>query len=697
MEPPVSSAGRSSDSTSRDMTSTTPPTADSDSHNRSYSRSHIFSPFKSLPRAEEHAEEHTDGVDDVSSRLLKSLLSSSSSSSGSLSQSADTANNGTPSKSHRSARNICFVGAGYVGGPTAAVIAYQNPHIHVTVVDRDAQRIRQWNSRHLPVYEPGLQHIVRIARDGGRAFAFAVIDDTPNALVGSTPDGRGMRATEMMVPAQQPNLLFSVDVERCLGEADLVFIAVNTPTKNSGVGAGAATDLAAFEAVVHDIAQHARAGTIVVEKSTVPCRTAQLVQNILAVHRPGTHFDVLSNPEFLATGTAIQDLLHPDRVLIGFPATASGQRAANALADVYASWVPRSHIKGMNVWSAELAKVAANAMLAQRISSINSISAICEETGADIGEVTAGVASDLRIGNKFLKAGVGFGGSCLKKDVLSLVYLAESLGLGHIAEYWKHVVSINEHQLDRFSRRIVRCLNHTLIGKKITILGFAFKANTSDVRESPTLDIIRTLRAENPLEIAIFDPYCNTGTIRREIETIMTRDRHDHAGTDAGGCCSPAVVVYSDIYEACAASNAILIMTECNEFRNTDYAFDPFESKFDLKPFAEHKPTETDIFYLHDFISRQTPSWSSWYKGTDLLGRYMKEPSCAEVCAECKLTKRRGENIAGRPVEEIVDWRKISHHMKKPKWVFDGKGIIDPKRMALLDIQVESIGRPGKL
>ncbi|KAI1276862.1 hypothetical protein F5Y07DRAFT_388909 [Xylaria sp. FL0933] len=631
MEPPVSSAGRSSDGTSRDMTSATPPTADSDSHNRSYSRSRIFSPFKSLPRAEEHAEEHTDG-------------------------SADRANNGTPSESHRSVRNICFVGAGYVGGPTAAVIAYQNPHIRVSVVDRDAQRIRQWNSRHLPIYEPGLQHVVRIARDGGRAFAFAYAR-------------RPRRATEMMIPAQQPNLLFSVDVERCIGEADIVFIAVNTPTKNSGVGAGAATDLAAFEAVVHDIAQHARAGTIVVEKSTVPCRTAQLVQNILAVHRPDTHFDVLSNPEFLATGTAIQDLLHPDRVLIGFPATDSGQHAANALADVYASWVPRSHIKGMNVWSAELTKVAANAMLAQRISSINSISAICEETGANIGEVTAGVASDLRIGNQFLKAGIGFGGSCLKKDVLSLVYLAESLGLGHIAEYWKHV---------------------------ITILGFAFKANTSDVRESPTLDIIRMLRAENPLEIAIFDPYCNPGTIRREIETIMTRDRHDHARTDAGGCCSPAVVVYSDVYEACAASNAILIMTECNEFRNTDYAFDSFESKFDLKPFAEHKPTETDIFYLHDFISRQAPSWSSWYKGTDLLGRYMKEPSCAEVCAECKLTERRGENVAGRPAEEIVDWRKISHYMKKPKWVFDGKGIIDPKRMALLDIQVESIGRPRK-
>ncbi|KAI0427709.1 UDP-glucose/GDP-mannose dehydrogenase family, NAD binding domain-containing protein [Xylaria sp. FL1042] len=560
----------------------------------------------------------------------------------SLSQFADLADHGTAPELHPTVRNICCVGAGYVGGPTAAVIAYQNPHIRVTVVDRDAQRIRRWNSRHLPIYEPGLRRIVRIARDG------------------------------VMVPARRPNLLFSMDVERCIGEADLVIIAVNTPTKSTGVAAGVAIDLAAFEAVVYDIAQHARAGTIIVEKSTVPCRTAQLVQNILALHRPDVHFEVLSNPEFSAAGTAMQDLLHPDRVLIGSPATRSGQHAADALASVYAAWVPRRRIIGMNVWSAELAKVAANAMLAQRISSINSISAICEATGAEIDEVTEGVASDLRIGNTFLKAGIGFGGSCLKKDVLSLVYLAESLGLGYIAEYWRHV---------------------------ITILGFTFKANTSDVRESPTLEIIRTLRDENPLEIAIFDPYCNPAMIRREIETIMARDQHEDAMTDCGGCHCPVVVVYSDVYEACAASNAVLVMTECHEFGNrrvTTYPFPSWErGNFNPKSFARHGPTEMNILSLHDFILQS--HLLSMHREADPLRRYMKEPACAEDCPECELIETRGESVSMRYSRENVDWCKISHHMKKPKWVFDGKGIIDPEPMASLGIQLESIGRPGNL
>ncbi|TGJ78953.1 hypothetical protein E0Z10_g9816, partial [Xylaria hypoxylon] len=258
-------------------------------------------------------------------------------------QFADTSNNSTLLETRRSVRNICCVGAGYVGGPTATVIAYHNPHIRVTVVDRDAQRIRQWNSRHLPIYEPSL-----------REAEISTSEECCGPTLYQQPK-HSAKTTE--VPARQPNLFFSVDAERCIAEADLVFIAVNTPTKSSGVGAGAATDMTAFEAVVCEIARHARPGIIVVEKSTVPCRTAQLVQDMLAVHRPGVHFDILSNPEFLAAGTAMQDLLRPDRVLIGSSPTLSGRRAADALANVYAAWVPRARIIGTNVWSAELAKV----------------------------------------------------------------------------------------------------------------------------------------------------------------------------------------------------------------------------------------------------------------------------------------------------------------------------------------------------
>ncbi|KAI0967217.1 nucleotide sugar dehydrogenase [Xylaria arbuscula] len=454
-----------------------------------------------------------------------------------------------------------------------------------------------------------------------------------------------------MVPARRPNLVFSVDVKTCIGEADLVFIAVNTPTKSSGIGAGAATDLAAFETVGHDIARHARPHTIVVEKSTVPCRTAELVQDILAANRPEVHLDVVLNPEFLAAGTAVKDLLHPDRIPIGpSTQTASGRRAASALANIYKTWVPRERVIGMHVWSAELAKVVANAMLAQRISSINSISAICEATCADLEEVAEAVGSDTRIGKAFLKAGIGFGGSCLKKDVLNLVYLAESLGLSHVAEYWQNVVNVNTHQLDRFLRRIVCCLNNSLANKKITILGFAFKADTSDVRESPTLDMIQKLRAEHPLEIAIFDPCCNLALIRREIETMV-----------ADGCCPPDVVVYSDIYQACATSNAVLIMTECNKFK--------------LSPYPDSRPYTFSVNHQ----------------------QYVSEPSCAEDCPDCELIQTRGQPAAAYGIGDTVNWREISYHMKQPKWLFNRKGVINHVHMAQLGFQVESIGRPKRL
>ncbi|KAK7958068.1 Nucleotide sugar dehydrogenase [Apiospora saccharicola] len=596
-------------------------------------------------------------------------------------------------------RNICCVGAGYVGGPTAAVIAFQNPHIRVTVVDRDAQRIRRWNSKHLPIYEPGLGDIVRIARDGSRECTFRNEPDKMDCSdVGSEDTAstsecesqcEAHRAGVTIVAARQPNLFFSTEVAKCIGEADIVLVAVNTPTKSRGAGAGSATDMTSFEAVTGVVAQHARPGAIIVEKSTVPCRTAQLVQETMAVHRPGVHFEILSNPEFLAAGTAMKDLMQPDRVLIGSSTTASGRRAADALASVYAAWVPRSRIVTTNVWSSELSKLVANSMLAQRISSINSISAICEKTGADVDEIALSIGYDPRIGDKFLKAGIGFGGSCFKKDILSLVYLAESLGLDEVGEYWRQVVKMNEYQRDRFSRRVIKCLNNTLVGKKVTLLGYAFKANTSDTRESPALEIIKTLLEECPFEIAIFDPCCSVAVVRDEIRTLL---RGQAALKEDGG------------------SNRGL-QQRFDEFRNTAYV--PglpsmpsnstvrlrFKSTktLDPRPFERLDPTESEILSLHKYMLREALVAS--VGDSDPLQRYNPEPSCAGDCPDCGLVKS-GYSTAGNSDEykpkEKLDWNKISYHMKSPKWVFDGKGIIDGKGLSKLGIRVESVGRQGR-
>lgn len=388
------------------------------------------------------------------------------------------------------------------------------------------------------------------------------------------------------------------------------------------------------------------------------------------------------------------DLMQPDRMLIGSSQTLAGRRAADALTEVYAAWVPRTRIVTTNVWSAELSKLVANAMLAQRISSINSISAICEETGADIDEVAASVGRDTRIGDRFLKAGIGFGGSCFKKDILSLVYLAESFGLFDVGEYWRQVVKMNEYQRDRFSRRVIRSLNNTLRGKKITILGYAFKANTSDTRESPALNIIRTLLAENPREIAIFDPHCNPTTIKREIESMLP---HLDTFTNNGGI----VMVYSDVYKACTASNAILITTECDEFKNTKPNVLPSPTGYktsgfaDPRLFAQHKLSETDNPACHRFVLCASPM--KIHKDLDPFEWFEEEPPCAEDCVECKAVNHASGGYGSRyGAGENVDWHKISYHMEKPKWVFDGKGIIDAKEMARLGIQVESIGRQGK-
>lgn len=369
-------------------------------------------------------------------------------------------------------RNIVCIGAGYIGGPTMAVIAKMNPDRKVIVVDINADRIAAWNSAdfNLPVYEPGLEEVVREVR------------------------GR--------------NLFFSTDIAGAVKECDIVFVGVNTPTKMFGRGMGRASDLQFWEATARSIKEYADGDKIVVEKSTLPVRTAAAMEAILNDHAK-YRFTVLSNPEFLAEGSAINDLLDPDRVLIGGPDDEAGRAAVAALAEIYAgtngAWVRREKILTTNVWSAELSKLAANAMLAQRVSSMNSLAGLCEATGADIGEVARVIGADSRIGGKFLKAGPGFGGSCFKKDVLNLVYLCESFGLHTAAEYWMGVIRVNEHQHERIVNRLFTSMFNTLAGKKIAMFGFAFKANTGDTRETPAGAVARLLAGEH-VRLAITDP-----------------------------------------------------------------------------------------------------------------------------------------------------------------------------------------------
>ncbi|KAJ5584026.1 UDP-glucose 6-dehydrogenase [Penicillium hispanicum] len=574
-------------------------------------------------------------------------------------------------------RSICFVGAGYVGGPTAALIAFHNPHLRVTVVDKDDRRIRRWNSRHLPIYEPGLADIVRVARDGlqdpkEQSGASEEVGIGVHCRKEQRPSSR--RNSDPITSARRPNLFFSADVSRWIGESEIVVIAVNTPTKMRGAGKGSATDMTSFEAVAADVVRHARDGTIIVEKSTVPCRTAEMIQGMINIQRPGAHFEILSNPEFLAAGTAVQDLLQPDRVIIGSATTVQGRSAAETLAAVYASWVDRSRLVTVNVWSSELAKLVANSMLAQRLSSINSISAICEATGAEINEVSAAIGTDSRLGNKFLRAGIGFGGSCFKKDVLSLVYLAESLGLHDVGEYWRQVVNMNEYQRNRFSTRVIRRLNSTLVTKKITVLGYAFKKNTSDTREAPALEIIKTLLDENPREIAIFDPCCNPFVIESEMRAIASGPP---VLRDDGGC----VKIYSDAYEACAGANAILIVTDFDEFRNAPVPREVSKAgRSRESPAAAAKPVPRGL-EIPESVRR----------------RFQFEPDCAADCPDCHSGTSYCEAVAGvtdTPKEQL-DWTRVSAAMESPKWLFDGRCIIDVPQMAQLGIRVESIGSAG--
>ena len=423
-------------------------------------------------------------------------------------------------------KNICCIGAGYVGGPTMSVIALKCPDIKVTVVDLNEKRIAAWNDENLdnlPIYEPGLAEVVGEAR------------------------GR--------------NLFFSTEVDKAIDEADLIFISVNTPTKTYGVGKGMAADLKYIELCARQIARVATSDKIVVEKSTLPVRTAEALQNILHNTGNGVRFDILSNPEFLAEGTAIQDLIHADRVLIGGENTPLGQKATDALAEIYAQWLPEERILRTNVWSSELSKLTANAFLAQRVSSINAMSELCEVTGADVQEVARAIGTDSRIGPKFLKASVGFGGSCFQKDILNLVYIAKTYGLDEVADYWEQVIIMNDYQKRRFAEKIVKTLFNTVSGKKITLLGWAFKKDTNDTRESAAIYVADYLLNEQA-EVVIYDPKVSEEKILADLDYLNSRSEAENRAL---------VTVVTDPMEACDNAHAIAIMTEWDEFVNYDW------------------------------------------------------------------------------------------------------------------------------
>jgi len=423
-------------------------------------------------------------------------------------------------------KNICCIGAGYVGGPTMSVLAQKNPHIKVTVVDINKEKIAAWNNPDLdglPIYEPGLKEVVREAR------------------------GR--------------NLFFSTDIDKAIDEAEMIFMSVNTPTKTYGKGKGMAADLKYVELSARQIARASKSAKIVVEKSTLPVRTAQAIKDILDNTGNGVKFQVLSNPEFLAEGTAINDLINPDRVLIGGEESDEGREAIQALVDIYASWIPKEKIITTNVWSSELSKLVANAFLAQRISSINAISELCEVTGADVDEVARAIGMDSRIGPKFLKASVGFGGSCFQKDILNLVYIAKTYGLNEVADYWEQVIIMNDHQKRRFSENIVSALYNTVSGKKITFLGWAFKKDTNDTRESAAIYVADALLNEQA-EIAVYDPKVSKERIYADLDFLKTRSPEENR---------KRVKVMKDPYEACTDTHAIAILTEWDEFKEYDW------------------------------------------------------------------------------------------------------------------------------
>lgn len=411
-------------------------------------------------------------------------------------------------------KKIVCIGAGYVGGPTMTIIADKCPQYKVTIVDINEEKIAAWKTDDLPIYEPGLLEVVKRTRD--------------------------------------KNLFFSTDIPKEINEADIIFVSVNTPTKTFGEGKGKASDLQYLEKTAHAIVAASDSSKIIVEKSTLPVRTAEALEKILNSNPKGIHFDVVSNPEFLAEGTAIKDLENPDRVLIGSRETESGLKARQTLVDIYKNWVSDERIIRSNVWSSELSKLVANAFLAQRISSINSISALCEKTGADVKEISRAIGADSRIGNKFLNASIGFGGSCFKKDILNLVYISESLGLTEVAEYWENVIKMNDYQEKRFVKRMLETMFNTLANKKIVLFGFAFKADTGDTRETPAYYIAKMLLEEHA-NVFITDPKALKNA---KIDLAEYGDKIQYV---------------EDPYEAAKDADAIAIMTEWKLYKELDY------------------------------------------------------------------------------------------------------------------------------
>lgn len=424
---------------------------------------------------------------------------------------------------------ICCIGAGYVGGPTMAMIAHKCPDIDVYVVDINEARIAAWNSEDLPIFEPGLQEVVEANRDR--------------------------------------NLFFSTDVDAHIRDADIIFISVNTPTKLYGVGKGKAADLKYVELCARRIAEVAQGHKIIVEKSTLPVRTAETIKRILQNSPHEATFDVLSNPEFLAEGTAIDDLEAPDRVLIG----GESEKAIQTLVDVYANWVKPECILTTNLWSSELSKLAANAFLAQRISSINAMSSLCEATQADVDEVAHAIGKDSRIGPKFLKSSVGFGGSCFQKDILNLVYLCEFYGLHEVAEYWEQVVKMNDHQKQRFARNMVRTMFNTVSGKRIAVWGFAFKKDTNDTRESASIYVCRDLLIEQAT-LAIYDPKVSAKQIKADLTYVFSQETGELSERDRQ-LIEDHVIICDSAYEAATRAHGVAIMTEWDEFKDIDPSY----------------------------------------------------------------------------------------------------------------------------
>tara|TARA_X000000368_G_C23057430_1_gene724663 strand:+ start:5954 stop:7351 length:1398 start_codon:yes stop_codon:yes gene_type:complete len=451
-------------------------------------------------------------------------------------------------------KNICCIGAGYVGGPTMAVIAHECPEIQVYVVDYDENKIQNWNNTNLdklPVYEPGLKELVQKTRN--------------------------------------KNLFFSSDIDNAIENAEIIFIAVNTPTKINGEGKGYAADLTNIEKCSKRIAEVSKDTKIIVEKSTLPVRTAEKIREVLKSNSNGIKYEVLSNPEFLAEGTAIQDLYKSDRVLVGSENTKSGINALNTLISIYERWIPKNKILKTSVWSAELSKLASNAMLAQRISSINSLSALCEKSGASIQEVSKAIGLDKRIGEEFLKASPGFGGSCFQKDILNLVYLSRNYGLHEVADYWEQVIKINNYQKNRFSKKVIEHFNNNLRKISISILGWSFKKNTNDSRESASIYICRDLLLSEA-QVHIYDPMVSNERIMSDLKDLFFIQGIDKSEIQK---LISNVFVYDNIYNSILNSNAILILTEWDEFKS-----------FDWKEFFDKSKSNSFIFDARNIIDK---------------------------------------------------------------------------------------------